>query len=334
MNVAETPSPDTQEAKRDFLPNTESVGYRWFLRALKLNAQPFVDFRRVIIEGVDRLDYIDGPVIFLVNHPDDLAVQMATTVLGEHGVPVIVTNQGTQHRFRDDPGAFLGMKAVDPRGKYFSPISYRKEEGEIKGFFDLDDILELAQKMSQGWCPVIAAHNPSTFEDNFVLPDRGGRIGPALAELTGATVIPVAIEPQQGYDEPIIMDKPWRAINRSIQYLLTGRRSGVIFHIGEPIQFGFGDGQVFDQQELVDRITHISEEDDWRQAQGERPRWDQIIGGIFRLAATRNLTISRIRRLFSRSRSASFMDRVHANSRTVMSALADMLPEKQKGRWR
>lgn len=286
ISPAEQPKAETTSR-----PDTKNRWYRWFTEALKLNARPFVDFDAIQIIGLEHLDHIlqtGEPAIFLVSHRDDLSMQIVAHLLAKR-IPIMLTNEGTQYSIKTDPAAYLAMKVADLKRRYFMPIAHAIVNGKKEGIFDFNNLGSMANKMKEGWSLVIAAHRPNTDPDTFKL-GRGGKIGPALAELTGASILPIAVEPSAGYEKPVLAHSPGAMLSLAIKYCFTGKPT-VTVHVGEPIRFGSDEKPIFDEEILAQRIAAIKDREKNKDAQ-----------------------------------QPSFFDRTREISKEVMRRIANMLP--------
>jgi hypothetical protein len=105
----------------------------------------------------------------------------------------------------------------------FSPLEYRKSKGDKFGVFNPDDFENLSEKMNQGKTPWIGIH-PFTTKKEM----QRARVGPVyLAQLTGAKIIPTALEVKGG-----------SVSLEGLQELAKGfvKKVEARYHIGKPVE--------------------------------------------------------------------------------------------------
>lgn len=157
------------------------------VRILEANLKLFTD--KVTVHGLEHIQEIppDKKVVLATSHASDLDMQAAAAVLSKH-FDLAIANQSTQHIFREDPAAGVGMRIVGK--KNFLPVDYKKVSGVKKPRkFNPDNFLPMAGEMENGKSVLIAAHNPS-FKGTL---ERAGYGATYLAEITDAVIVPVGV---------------------------------------------------------------------------------------------------------------------------------------------
>ena len=199
-----------------------------------------VQFRNVEITGENNLKEIspDDKVIFAITHISDSDVPIAISVLGRYFLDIVVADSSTHRSILENPMAFLGTKIAGER--FFASVSHTKKDGKERGSFDPADFLPMTEILEGGGKIIIAAYYKPDIGPH--LPDKGGYGAVYLSELTGATIIPVAIDIKTNV-----------ADMKSFSSIIS--RPDVVVNIGKPILY-VGDYKN-DEEGGIKNLSHL-----------------------------------------------------------------------------
>ncbi len=285
MNFEISPPENTSAEKgKDIVSRREDYD-RQLIAACE--AATMFNLGKVEVRGLDNLDKIsrDERVIIATSHISDMDIPVVVAKLGRRLNP-IVSNQSFQHEFSKSALPNIAMRIAGEEN--FVPIDYDVETG--KPSFNPKNF-EAIQKDKRN--VVVAAHNPT---DEWELPDKGGYGAVYLAEISGATILPVAVDIKS--EEKVGMGPRRGKMGETIKIFLKSviRRPDTDVVIGEPIKL-----------EKIDGLERFSELMDIK----KQRRLNKEELGEFK-----NLS-----------------DKLRERSAEVMTALAHLLPKEKQGRW-
>lgn len=204
--------------------NQEEVKSEQTPRSLRNGAEKIIDMfcEKFEVVGKDNIEKVkkenpDEKFIITSSHFSNLDGPAAIKVLGEDfNLQIAVeslhfgwTPQEVMYR--------IGGK------ENFSPLEYRKSKKSKFGVFNPKDFENLSEKMNQGKTPWVGIH-PFTTKGEM----QEARVGPIyLAQLTGAKIIPTALEVRGG---SISLGGPQELIKGFVKKIKAK------YHIGEPLQ--------------------------------------------------------------------------------------------------
>lgn len=176
-----TPNPNQEPPKRKPSP------FR-LRRAMELLAK--VASKKVTIEGKENLAQLkpDEKVIFVTTHLKDSDVPIAFTTLASD-FDIAMVNISGHSSPKQDIFSYAGIKVAGSSA--FLPISYR---GHLTHWspdnFQKEDFQPMQEALKKGKAVMIAAYSPTKEQ---ILPQRPGFGAMYLAELTGATLVPITV---------------------------------------------------------------------------------------------------------------------------------------------
>ena len=183
------------------------------------------------IKGAEKLkDLPKGQkVIIATTHISDLDVAAVAYAFGRWNIAIV--DQSTHHDPNQDRPSFM-LNLIAGR-ENFLPISASWNK-KATGKFDPRDYKDIIEAMDKGKTIIFAAHNP-TVEGK--LPSSPGDGVTYLAQLTGATIVPVAVDVPS--EEPIVFTgegvKGVIGFARKIIKYRTSNRPPIALSIGEPL---------------------------------------------------------------------------------------------------
>lgn len=193
--------------------------------------------RKPQLEGLQNLQEIPPGqhVIFAVSHISDSDMPAAASELLTYR-PMDIVNLSTAHT---DFIQNTGMKLTGTKGRFLGiKNTFDHVHQKPISEFSPENFVTIAQSL-QKKDVMIAAHNPSK---TWQLTRNPGIGAVYLAQLTGAPIIPVAVnihsERAIGMSPDIHDEKrtgAMAALAKSIKELITGQKPEVTIHIGKPI---------------------------------------------------------------------------------------------------
>lgn len=143
---------------------------------------------RFRLEGQENLHEVpqDQPLIAVTTHLTDLDVPVAASYIGRHR-NIVIANTIDQHSIKE-PVGFVGTRLMGPKNFYPLTVSPGKS-----ALFEPENYEPLAAEIESGKTVVIAGYNTG-YEGR--LRDRPGVGAVYLQALTGATLLPVAVDIQ------------------------------------------------------------------------------------------------------------------------------------------
>ncbi len=202
------------------------------MKALKVLVEMGV--KNVKVEGEENLNDLppDAKVIVVTSHISDVDVPLAAYGVGEK-LNVAITTDSFQHHLTENPISKIGFQIAGQDN--FLPIQYDRKTGH--GRFNPSDFDAMQTELNEGKAIVMAGHAPSIEKDPdkvaWHLPDKG-TIGSAyLAELSGAVLVPVAVDIESETPTGMGADSVMRGLKNMVQTMRHKPDARVI--IGKPI---------------------------------------------------------------------------------------------------
>jgi hypothetical protein len=161
---------------------------------------------KIEIRGRENLDKIppNAKVVIATTHISDIDVAIPIAKLGRI-FRIKWANASMQHHITQDPFINLVLTAAGIANAIPVDYHWAQQDGVGKSYtasnFNLKNFLPMRKALENGDTIVFAAHNPTHIRDGK-LPLDGGHGAVYLAEISGATILPVAINIKS--DDPLL----------------------------------------------------------------------------------------------------------------------------------
>lgn len=193
---------------------------------LALEALAKLQTKSIEVDGKEHIKEIplDSKVVVATTHLSDIDVPLATYALG-NDLNLVITNESVHHHFKEEAPTNIGLHIAGKEN--FIPIDYKKVKGKKSPHgFNPDNFVPMAEALEAGKGVVIASRNPSPEHETSLKDARGGYGAVYLAEISGAVILPVAVE--------VISDVGAGMYDNPIKTFI--KKPDVKIHVGPPIK--------------------------------------------------------------------------------------------------
>ena len=208
----ETPPVGIDSTEREIHKETPArfrVAVETYLRA---------HFSDIEIVGEENLDDLppDAKVILTTTHISDLDVLIPIAKLGQRFC-IKAVNASVQHQFGGDTIANIGLRIVGKENTI--PVDYKMGEHPQAGksyytqAFNPNNFVPMKESLDKGETIVMAAYGPQQVKDGK-LPKKGASGPVYLAEISGATIVPIAINIESDDPEMGTSKSPFKSLKQ------------------------------------------------------------------------------------------------------------------------
>lgn len=264
-------------------------------------------FKEPKIIGLENLQKIpiEKPLIIATSHFSDVDIQVVESSLHpklkeirpNHTIGISIQSHNLI-----DPFVAPFIKLIGRENFFAYDVHYDKKNNHLQFLFNPENFKKMAKELQNKKDIITAAHEPlSNIKDApWELPKRSGLGAAYLAQLTTATILPVAVDIQS--DRPVGMASNMK---ETIKRFATGKRPSVNVVVGEP----------FTLRKIDNEFLHSFEV---YSARVNEPNWE-----------LNNKVISPE----EKTKAKTALREIRKQSDMIMKKIAALLPEKKRGRW-